>query len=94
MSKYTIKHSKAFKKALKKLKNDSKALAELEFVVDKLANDEKLAPKYQDHQLTGDLKAYRECHIRPNLLLIYEKQDDILILTCVNLGSHSRLFKK
>ena len=49
MSKYTIKHSKAFKKALKKLKNDSKALAELEFVVDKLANDEILAPKYQDH---------------------------------------------
>ena len=93
MSKYTIKHSKAFKKALKKLKNDSKALAELEFVVDKLANDEKLAPKYQDHQLTGDLKAYRECHIRPNLLLIYEKQDDILLITCIDIGSHGTLFK-
>ena len=94
MSKYAVKHSKAFKKELKKLKNDSQALAELEFVIDKLANDEILAPKYKDHQLTGDLKAYRECHIRPNLLLIYEKQEDILLLTCINLGSHSRLFKK
>ena len=94
MSKYAIKHSKAFKKELKKLKNDSQALAELEFVIDKLANDEILAPKYKDHQLTGDLKAYRECHIRPNLLLIYEKQEDILLLTCINLGSHSKLFKK
>ena len=94
MSKYAVKHSKAFKKELKKLKNDSQALAELEFVIDKLANDEILAPKYKDHQLTGDLKAYRECHIRPNLLLIYEKQEDILLLTCINLGSHSKLFKK
>ena len=65
MSKYAIRHSKAFKKALKRLKNDSKVLAELEFVVDKLANDEILDLKYQDHQLTGDLKPYRECHIRP-----------------------------
>ena len=94
MSKYAVKHSKALKKELKKLKNDSQALAELEFVIDKLANDEILAPKYKDHQLTGDLKAYRECHIRPNLLLIYEKQEDILLLTCINLGSHSKLFKK
>ena len=94
MSKYELRHSKAFKKELKKLKNDSQALAELEFVIDKLANDEILAPKYKDHRLTGDLKAYRECHIRPNLLLIYEKQEDILLLTCINLGSHSRLFKK
>lgn len=94
MSKYAVKHSKAFKKELKKLKNDSQTLAELEFVIDKLANDEMLAPKYKDHQLTGDLKAYRECHIRPNLLLIYEKQEDILLLTCINLGSHSKLFKK
>ena len=94
MSKYAVKHSKAFKKELKKLKNDSQALAELEFIIDKLANDEILAPKYKDHQLTGDLKAYRECHIRPNLLLIYEKQEDILLLTCINLGSHSKLFKK
>lgn len=93
MSKYAIKHSKAFKKALKRLKNDSKALAELEIVLDKLANDEMLDLKYQDHQLTGDLKACRECHIRPNLLLIYKKQEDILLITCIDIGSHGALFK-
>lgn len=94
MSKYIIKHSKVFKRQLKKFKNDRKTLDELESVINKLASDEKLEPKYKDHQLSGNLQDLRECHIKPNLLLVYNKQDDELILTCMNLGSHSEAFKK
>ena len=94
MSKYIIKHTKVFKRQLKKFKNDRKTLDEIENVVDKLANDEKLKARYSDHQLSGNLKELRECHIKPNLLLVYDKQKDALILTCMSLGSHSEAFKK
>lgn len=89
---YTIKRGKAFKKSIKKIK-DKCILGEIENVIDKLANDEMLEPKYNDHALKGEWINHRECHIRPDLLLIYKKQDDLLILTCVNVGSHSELFR-
>ena len=55
-----------------------------------LANDIHLAAKHQDHKLTGDWAGCRDCHIRPDLILIYEKADKVLILH--RLGSHSELF--
>nr|WP_278777480.1 type II toxin-antitoxin system YafQ family toxin [Helicobacter pullorum] len=61
--------------------------------MEKLANDEALEPKHKDHALKGEYTGYRECHIEPDLLLIYKKQDDILVLVCFRLGSHSELFK-
>lgn len=59
-------------------------------IVRTIANDEQLAEKYRDHALTGDWKDYRDCHIKPDLVLIYRKLgDDELQL--VRLGSHSEL---
>ena len=56
-----------------------------------LVTDQLLAAKYRDHELNGDWKGYRECHVKPDLLLIYRKVDtDILRLA--RLGSHSALF--
>ncbi|EDP6224342.1 type II toxin-antitoxin system mRNA interferase toxin, RelE/StbE family, partial [Campylobacter jejuni] len=49
-----------------------------------------LEPKYKDHQL----KDFRECHIKSNLLLIYQKHNNELELNILKLGSHSKLFKK
>ena len=89
---YKLKTTKKIDTQFKKLSQKDKELT-LE-LMQRLLRGEKLDERHKDHKLKGDLRAYRECHIRPNLLLIYEKQDDILILTCVNLGSHSRLFKK
>lgn len=63
-------------------------------VIEKLANGEVLERKYNDHKLKGKYGNYRECHIKPDLLLIYKKEDNILLLTCVDLGSNSELFKK
>jgi len=65
--------------------------AELKPVIDALVLDQLLAASYRDHSLTGEWTGCRECHIRPDLLLIYKKVgDDKLIL--VRLGSHSELF--
>ena len=61
-------------------------------VVRLLAADEALPERNRDHALTGDWIGFRECHIRPDLLLIYEKEgQDVLRL--VRLGSHSELFR-
>ena len=89
---YEVKYSKDFKKGLKKLKNDADSLALVKSIITKLANDEILEPKHKDHKLSGQYEGYRECHIKPNLLLIYKKEERVLILTCLAIGSHSELF--
>ncbi len=64
---------------------------DLKLVINALVLDQSLAASYHDHHLTGGWTGCRECHIKPDLLLIYKKQDnDKLIL--VRLGSHSELF--
>ena len=59
-------------------------------VVDSLANDQPLEPCYRDHPLTGDWKDHRDCHIKPDLVLIYQKPDEGT-MRLVRLGSHSEL---
>ncbi len=59
-------------------------------VVEMLANDQTLASRLHDHSLTGDWSDHRDCHIRPDLILIYQKADDET-LRLVRLGSHSEL---
>jgi mRNA interferase YafQ len=60
-------------------------------VLTALVTDQTLAPRYRDHDLTGDWAGHRECHLKPDLLLIYRKIGDES-LTLVRLGSHSELF--
>jgi mRNA interferase YafQ len=59
-------------------------------IVETLANDQQLAPYQRDHALTGNWKDHRDCHIKPNLILIYQKPDNVT-LRLVRLGSHSEL---
>jgi len=66
----------------------------LEDIIDIIASGKKLSEKYKDHKLSGDMKNFRECHIAPNLLLIYEIIDDKLVLILLDIGSHSELFRK
>jgi len=63
----------------------------LKTVIQKLVSNENLEAKYRDHQLTGDWKGHRDCHIGPDWLLIYRISDTDLILE--RIGSHSELFK-
>ena len=59
-------------------------------VIEALANDEPLEPRHRDHALTGDWRDHRDCHIKPDLVLIYRKPDDDT-LQLVRLGSHAEL---
>ncbi len=88
--KYEIRVLKEYKKNYKKLTLKEKDL--VDEIVYRLSNNETLERKYKDHKLKGEFKELRECHVKPDLLLIYQKQDDKLILTCINIGSHSELF--
>jgi mRNA interferase YafQ len=83
-----IERSSAFKRDFKKHGDIDTGLIE---VLYKLLNDEVLPDKYRDHSLTGDWLGYRECHVKPDLLLIY-KQSDENTLRLARLGSHSELF--
>jgi mRNA interferase YafQ len=87
---YSIRVLKEYKKQYKKLSKTDKEF--VDNIVEKLANNEVLEIKYKDHKLKGIYKDFRECHIKPDLLLIYQKENDLLILTCVSVGSHSDLF--
>lgn len=87
---YIFKPTSRFKRQYKKLNQNDKQSAKA--IINKLLNDEPLEPKHKDHKLTGQYEGFRECHIKPDLLLIYKKEERVLILTCLAIGSHSELF--
>ncbi|MBX1575346.1 type II toxin-antitoxin system YafQ family toxin [Campylobacter jejuni] len=61
-------------------------------IINRIANNETLEAKHRDHALKGNYIGFRECHIQQDLLLVYQKQDDKLILYLLRIGSHSELF--
>lgn len=81
-----------FKKDYKLIKKRGMNINVLKEIVGKLANNIPLEEKYKDHQLTGNYKGFRECHIQPDWLLIYLIEDNKLILTLSRTGTHSDLF--
>lgn len=74
-------------------KKQGKNIDKLFTVIEKLANGETLEIKYRDHDLTGNYKGCRECHIEPDWLLVYEIINNKLVLMLYRVGSHSELFK-
>ena len=92
--KYEVKFTNQFKKDFKLAKKQNKDLNKLFDVVNILAEGGILEAKYRDHDLSGKYKGPRECHIEPDWLLVYEIQNDVLVLILYRLGTHSELFKK
>ncbi|MCF0242003.1 MAG: type II toxin-antitoxin system YafQ family toxin [Treponema sp.] len=90
--KYFIEYTSAVKRDLKRAKKRNLKLDEFEKVVKMIAKGEPLPENYNDHELVGNWKNHRECHIRPDWLLIYQIKDDILVLELTRTGSHSDLF--
>ena len=90
---YTVKFTTAYKKSYKLMKKRGLDLSLLDKVVDELRQGNPLDEKYKDHMLKGEYAGFYECHIKPDWLLIYLIEDNILTLTLVNTGSHSDLFK-
>lgn len=88
----TIKQTTPFKRDLKReSKGQHRAYLSENFVsvVKTLANDRPLADKFHDHALSHNWQGYRDCHVRPDLVLIYQPDDETLQL--IRLGSHSEL---
>ena len=91
---YRVKLSRHYKTALKRFSRHKDFSHEtLKEIVRTLACGENLEPKYQDHQLTGEFQEYRECHVKNNILLMYQKHENFLVLLLVDLGTHDDLFR-
>ena len=88
----SIRYTSQFKKDLKRARKRQKDLEKLKEVIEQLVADVALEARYRDHALVGDYKGARDCHIEPDWLLIYEIDDEELIL--IRTGSHSDLFKE
>ncbi len=84
--------SNRFKKDLKLALKRGYQISLLEEVVDKLAMQQPLEERYRDHLLTGDYGGFRECHITPDWLLVYQVRENELILFLSRTGTHSDLF--
>ena len=84
--------SNKFKKDLKTAAKRNNDLGLLNEVVDTLASGLVLPPKYRDHELTGDFSGFRECHIKPDWLLVYRVVEEKLVLLLFRTGTHSDLF--
>lgn len=63
----------------------------LNSTMETIASDTPLEFRFRDHLLTGEYKGHRECHLKPDLLLVYIKPNEDMVLF-VRLGSHSELF--
>lgn len=84
--------STQFKKDLKTAAKRGYDLSILNQVVDALASEKELDQKYHDHSLSGEYSKFRECHLKPDWLLIYKKNEKELLLLLARTGSHSDLF--
>lgn len=90
--KYEIVPSNQFRKDLKIAQKRGYNLDKLKKVITALANGETLEPKYRDHLLSGDYGGFRECHIQPDWLLVYQIDGNQLRLFLARTGTRSDLF--
>ena len=89
---YKIRPSVKFQKDLKRIQKRGYDISLLTEVLKILASGESLPPKNKDHNLGGNYKGCRECHITPDWLLIYEISNGDLFLYLSRTGTHSDLF--
>ncbi|MCL2375554.1 MAG: type II toxin-antitoxin system YafQ family toxin [Firmicutes bacterium] len=92
--KYKVIWTTKFKKDYKLAERRNLKMELLDDVIAMLAKGQALPEKYRDHELTGNWTGYRECHIKPDWLLVYYIVDDVLTLTLSRTGTHSDLFKQ
>ncbi len=88
----TIRYQTAFKKDYKRIKKRGYKMKRLEIVIEILVEGRELPSVYKDHELIGDFAGCRECHIESDWFLIYERNEEELILYLLRTGTHSDLF--
>ena len=90
--KYKIIPTNKFQKDLKTIQKRGYNIALITEVIKIIASGEKLPERYRDHKLSGNYSNFRECHITPDWLMIYELMEEDLILYLTRTGTHSDLF--
>jgi len=90
----SIVYTRQMKRDAKRMEKRGKNMAKLTDTLAKLATRQPLPPQYRDHQLKGTMKEFRECHLEPDWLLIYQIFEDKLILSASGTGTHSDLFNE
>ncbi|WP_454961391.1 type II toxin-antitoxin system YafQ family toxin [Capnocytophaga leadbetteri] len=93
---FLLKYSTSFKKDLKVISNNTQKLQKTVEVLGMLqeCGVEGIPRKMKPHKLIGQYKGALECHIEPDLLIIWEEYLDEKEISLLRLGSHSELFKK
>jgi len=89
---YVVRPTTKFQRDLKRAEKRGYNISLLTNVIKLLAAGKTLPQKYKDHDLSGDYIGCRECHITPDWLLVYEIDDNMLILYLTRTGTHSDLF--
>jgi mRNA interferase YafQ len=93
---FEIVYTKQMKRDTKRMEKRGKDMDKLISTLALLATGKPMPAKYRDHQLKGDMRGYRECHVdgEGDWLLIYQIFDDVLILSASGTGTHSDLFNE
>jgi mRNA interferase YafQ len=89
---YSIIYTGKMKRDVKRAQKRGKDINKLTITLDLLSSGQPMPEKYNDHPLKGEMKEYRECHIEPDWLLVYQIAEDKLILYASGTGTHSDLF--
>ena len=90
---YNVYTTNRYEKDFKRIVSNKQLIEEIETVITALATDDTPLPeKHKDHPLKGKYADFRECHIRPDWLLVYKKTKQDLVLLLVRTGSHSHIF--
>lgn len=87
-----VRYSSRFKKDFKLVIRRGYNISLFEEVLTLLRDEKTLPEKYNDHALKGEYTGHRECHITPDWLLIYKKENDMITLSLTRTGSHNDLF--
>jgi len=90
---YELKKTSQFKASLKLARKRGLDISLLEDIVENLRTDKPLEQKYHNHELSGTFKGVWECHIKPDWLLLYFKDEEVLTLTLIDTGTHSDILK-
>ena len=91
---YELIKTSRFKAGVKLARKRGLDISLLEDVIEKLRLDQPLEARHRNHELTGNFRGVWECHIQPDWLLLYLKDNGVLVLTLVDTGTHSDIFKK
>ncbi|MEM6603004.1 MAG: type II toxin-antitoxin system YafQ family toxin [Pseudomonadota bacterium] len=89
---FDVVETSQFRRDIRRIKKRGKDLKKLKSIVITLSNNEVLPLKNRDHELVGNWRGHRECHIEPDWLLVYRVNLDKNILELVRMGTHSDLF--